>query len=432
MTPLTFCRFLLHGTSGPYLSPFLAHAHITIACTRYLLTCTEFTTSALSPTPYAHIVKGCHDIFPYVQEFWLEHLAKCVHTKEGKDDTVCKSVLEQLDRLSTAFARSTTEMTHAPDKPARSVATSPAEQFPTLLPVVQRYMDFRKSTPAKMTPTRTESQSTSVESDPTTLTETYSRFREAFESLVNGTAPFSHVEMDIDMADLDQFNRRHRSTAYCCRWTGCIWASTGFQTSQQRADHEMSHRKQFRCSDSTCDFAHNGFASRDALRRHTLKYHSKEEDLVLPEFPLRRPRDEPTETTKNKMPNSKPDRKKSDFLEPTEELHLPPLSEAFGPEPTEELHLPPLSEAFDLKPTEEWNFPPPFFKRFDLEPTEEHSSTAAGRNPNATTRATPQTTTIPASEPPRNAISAEVSQTLAELAQLQPRALTQPANIVLD
>jgi len=43
-------------------------------------------------------------------------------------------------------------------------------------------------------------------------------------------------------------------------------------------------------------------------------------------------------------------------------------------------------------------------------------------------QATPQTTAIPASDPPRTTVSAQVSQVLAELAQLQPRASTQPAS----
>src|SRR5438552_112572 len=85
-------RFLLHRTSGPYLSPFVAHAKITIACARYLLNYTEFTTGALSPTACGHIIKGFHDIFPYVQEFWPEHLTKCVDSKGDRDDEIWKAV----------------------------------------------------------------------------------------------------------------------------------------------------------------------------------------------------------------------------------------------------------------------------------------------------------------------------------------------------
>jgi hypothetical protein len=267
----------------------VAHAKITIACARYLLTCTEFATGAPSPTTFGHIVKGFHDIFPYVHEFWPEHLTKCVNSKGGRDDGIWRAVVDQLRRLVTTFSRPAASMDLELSHQLLSTISTAAsgQEFPALPQPVQKYLDFRKSTSVTTTPSRVESASVNAESDPTIFTDTYSCFRAVFESLVNDRPPFPYIEMKINATDLERFIHRHRSAAYCCRWSGCMWASTGFQTSTERADHENSHKKQFRCSDPTCDFANNGFASRGALRRHVLKYHTKEEDLALPEFSLR-------------------------------------------------------------------------------------------------------------------------------------------------
>jgi hypothetical protein len=267
----------------------VAHAKIAIACARYLLTCTEFTTGAPSPTAFGHIIKGFHDIFPYVHEFWPEHLTECVNSKGGRDDEIWKAVVDQLCRLVITFSRPAASMDlELSHQILATISTAASgQEFPAFPQLVQKYLDFRKSTSVTTTPLRAESGSANVKSDPTTLTDTYSCFRAVFESLVNDRPPFPYIEMKSNAADLDRFIHRHRSAAYCCRWSRCMRASTSFQTPTERADHENSHKKQFRCSDPTCDFANNGFASRGALRGHMLKYHTKEEDLVLPEFSLR-------------------------------------------------------------------------------------------------------------------------------------------------
>lgn len=286
----TMCRFLLHRTSGPYLSPFLSHANITISCVRYLHTCSEFATGDPSPTALGHIIKGFHDIFHYVHEFWPDHLTKCVEWKERRDDKIWESVIDELSQLFTNFSRpsaSTDLELSCQLLPSAPTAISKRD-FPALPQPVQRYLDFRKTTSMKSPPSRIDTGGEKAENDPTTITETYSYFRAAFESLVNHGLPFSYIDMNINAADLESFTQRHRSAAFCCRWSGCMWASTGFQTLTQRADHETSHKKQFRCSEAACDFATNGFASRAALRKHSLKYHTKEEDLVLPELSLHR------------------------------------------------------------------------------------------------------------------------------------------------
>jgi hypothetical protein len=94
--------------------------------------------------------------------------------------------------------------------------------------------------------------------------------------------------MGVAASDVQSFEIRHGISAYLCRWSGCV--SAGFRTDAERTRHETSHTRQFRCPDPSCGFAINGFASRHALRKHMLKYHTGVEELILPDFPIQTPK----------------------------------------------------------------------------------------------------------------------------------------------
>jgi hypothetical protein len=300
-------RFLLHRASGPYLTPFKAHANITIQCARYLQTCTDFATNDPLPVVWGRTIKGFHDIFPYVHEYWPEHLTKCMDSKSTWNDSIWEAVFEQMDCLASMFNRQNAcsiveDCQHATATLSRSTS---ARKPPSLPQIVQDYLDFRRSISMRTRTTRPECDNALVESDPTGLSETYANFRVLFESLMNNQLPFSSIDLKINPSDFEQFIQRHRSAAYCCSWSGCDYASIGFQSATLRADHENFHKKQYRCTDPACDFANNGFPSRGALRKHILKYHTNEEDLILPKFlPFRKKVIKARDPVANTLPNA--------------------------------------------------------------------------------------------------------------------------------
>ena len=84
--------------SRPYISHFKVHADMTIACLRYLLTCIPLIASA--DCTHSYIVKGFHNIFPYVYKFWLDHLLKYNEALRAHPDDK-KRVKRVQDLLST-------------------------------------------------------------------------------------------------------------------------------------------------------------------------------------------------------------------------------------------------------------------------------------------------------------------------------------------
>lgn len=158
--------------------------------------------------------------------------------------------------------------------------------------LVDKYLDFRKATSGRPSGNR-EGHKSDIERDPTLLSDAHSSFQMAFESLINNSIPFSWDEMRVVSSELDEFRRSNQKSSFCCRWTGCVWTSQGFATPKDREEHEIIHQKRFVCIDVSCDFAHIGFRTAGAQRRHVRKYHSTETDITIPDFPLlhsRRPK----------------------------------------------------------------------------------------------------------------------------------------------
>jgi hypothetical protein len=274
---------------------------MTIACLRYLLTCIPLIAGAASASTHGHIVKGFHDIFPYVHEFWLDHLLKYNEALRAHpdDEKRVKTVQDLL--LSTFSSSQSCSALKAPDPGSSAAVTenfslgTESDALRALPPAVRHYIAYRKNMPAKQTSSAKgmDSNSDLARTDPTWISSAYRNFQRAFESLLGDAYTLDYhqmsakyYQMTVTSEDVQKFKIRHGKSAYLCRWSGCVWASAGFQSTAEREKHETTHKQQFRCSDPSCDFASNGFASRHALRKHNLKYHTRVEDLVLPAFPV--------------------------------------------------------------------------------------------------------------------------------------------------
>ena len=298
----------MHKLSGPYISSFRVHADITIACLRFLITCSPLISAVVSGATNDHIIKGFYDLFPYVHEFWPDHLlnySKALHDHPGEQKRI-KTVQDLLCMLSSYHSYSAAKVLNP--SPGGVVAednsvddeSSILHEFP---PAVRNYIAHRKKTPVKQASSASgiDCNSDLTQTDLNWISAAYRTFQTEFESLLNAANSLDYhqmkaryCQMTANSDNVHKFKIRHNKSAFLCRWSGCIWASAGFQTIAEREKHETMHTQRFRCSDPSCEFAENGFSSRHALKKHTLKYHTQAEDLVLPTFPISKSRSEKT------------------------------------------------------------------------------------------------------------------------------------------
>ncbi|KAK5056694.1 hypothetical protein LTR84_012226 [Exophiala bonariae] len=66
-------EYLLSKRSGPYLPAWSTNARITASSLRYLSTCAVFLANHDGHDAKFQVLKGFHDLFPYVHEFWIQH-----------------------------------------------------------------------------------------------------------------------------------------------------------------------------------------------------------------------------------------------------------------------------------------------------------------------------------------------------------------------
>jgi hypothetical protein len=93
----------------------------------------------------------------------------------------------------------------------------------------------------------------------------------------------------VEPKDIRRFQDIHRASGYLCSFPGCRRGFLGFPSASDRNNHESFHSPQFRCAEPDCDFSKIGFNSRQALRKHKLKYHTSVNESPLPRFDSRQP-----------------------------------------------------------------------------------------------------------------------------------------------
>ena len=125
--------------------------------------------------------------------------------------------------------------------------------------------------------------------DPTFLSQSYRCYRAAFEHLLSDSAIQDCADIGVESKDIRRFQEIYRSSGYLCSFPGCRRGFLGFPSASDRNNHESFHSPQFRCVELDCDFSKIGFNSRQALRKHRLKYHTSVNEVPLPRFGHRRP-----------------------------------------------------------------------------------------------------------------------------------------------
>ena len=129
----------------------------------------------------------------------------------------------------------------------------------------------------------TDFQIYELENDPTYFSEVLRRYQSTVESLL------SHLTSEnleaIDQEDLNYFIKTYGDSSYVCRYRQCPRASNGFHSQKHREAHEVLHFKRFKCADTSCEFYAVGFATKNALKTHDQRYHTKQKDKDVPKFP---------------------------------------------------------------------------------------------------------------------------------------------------
>jgi QLQ len=120
--------------------------------------------------------------------------------------------------------------------------------------------------------------------DPTFLSQSYGCYRAAFEHLLSDSAIQDCAGIGVESKDIRRFQEIYRASGYLCSFPGCRRGFLGFPSASDRNNHESFHSPQFRCIELDCDFSKIGFNSRQALRKHTLKYHTSVNEVPLPRF----------------------------------------------------------------------------------------------------------------------------------------------------
>lgn len=242
----------------------------------------------MAPEVYGHIVKGYRDIFPYVQLYWARHLLACLELEnraEAQPQVMSKLIdlllqfSQRLSQRASSHGNLHENMPICLQGHADSI-TIPLLRLPT---VIQKYLIFRNDVKNKDMPSTISSNDReNTISDPTILTEAFSSFRNAFENLLRGSNELQCQEIGIAPADLYSFRSRHNNAPYLCRHSGCARTTFGFDTVDERKQHESTHTPKFLCVETNCE---ERFTTRRALLIHTRKYHAGIEDIILPPFP---------------------------------------------------------------------------------------------------------------------------------------------------
>lgn len=244
---------------------------------------------------YGQVIKGFHDMFPYVNQYWALHLVESF--KEIPKDLAENEARPKIYSLLLALARVMSQPAPASRNPqsqeeTKLSLTAPLEMSPSTIddlpPPIPQYIAFKgliSATKHQHNSNNSLSKNNNTPADPTFLSAAFTRFQKAFEAALDDKSPFGDSVMGVSPNDRQEFKFRHKSGAYLCRWSGCVWSSTGFRSLAERMKHETCHEQRYLCSDPTCDFALGGFMSRQALRKHCQRYHTSSNDVVLPKFP---------------------------------------------------------------------------------------------------------------------------------------------------
>ncbi|KAL8693514.1 MAG: hypothetical protein Q9218_001671 [Villophora microphyllina] len=274
-------EYLINHQSGPFVERSEAHFHLAFSCvvnlTSSLILVPSFSQQAEMDIERA-VVAGTYGLHSYANQYWGDHVASYLSCVQGSHAESFHLLIQALEDLSKVVkGRASTSVVPSASLPpshcVHGIEKLHAAPGPSLL--LSLWTDFK----AKLTAIASTFETLDAQNewmlmqDKTYFSLIEQRLRAVTERLMNMDR--SSLPSHIRVSDHDAFVTRY---GFSCRVHGC---TQSFKSGQERNSHETSHTTSFICLQ--CDFSGRGFTSKEALRKHTQRYHMSPDDFAVPD-----------------------------------------------------------------------------------------------------------------------------------------------------
>ncbi|KAL8726718.1 MAG: hypothetical protein Q9181_005945, partial [Wetmoreana brouardii] len=276
-------EYLVHFQSGPYIDVTEAHFHIAFSCivnlTSALVLVPSLSNSLTDTDIEKRVVAGSYGLHAYAHQYWAEHLTAHLRGIPNLDTRSLK-LMEALNDLSKAlkgYSSGNAESMNPQQPDLSKYGLQKLRGLPKLVQLVSVWMHFkaRLSETASTFETLDAQEKYMLQNDQTYFSLVNRRLREVTERLLK-MEPCA-LPPHIKVKEFTVFAARFGQFCFSCRVHGCSYT---FSSTKERDGHEISHNTTFPCLH--CDFTGRGFSSKDALKKHTQKYHMSPEDFEVP------------------------------------------------------------------------------------------------------------------------------------------------------
>ncbi|KAF2493309.1 hypothetical protein BU16DRAFT_563472 [Lophium mytilinum] len=281
----TVHEYFLHESSGPFLHTERAEYNLTLSCVTYMLQGINLINGRISEDERTvNVGKGFNGLHLYAVEYWLEHLLCYTQARQVSrqsnpvilDKKV--SVLVALHKRYQSRVLGTQSYSHdhealrldADDDARLSLLKSQPETFG----MARQLLRYRRR-PQSESEDGVDGYVATPVKDPTPFSDTLHSYQRRVQLLLRST-----TFPGLTPAELTFFKATYGSTAFTCRFPGCVQSTTGFTSDELRLQHERCHTPRLACSDSNCNYGLT-FASLKALQRHVRENHK----VIAPAIP---------------------------------------------------------------------------------------------------------------------------------------------------
>lgn len=292
-------EFLLKGKNIRFVDPSAGPQILAAICIRFLLGCDQFFSRCQSVSACRRIVLGHYVLFPYVHDYWRNHLVDETADNRMKqtefqllhvpnDDCLPYKNIPLRPLLDTQQLL-VSEVSEIKERYWGEVSTKYA--YAGIITAIASAMETQQSY---------EDHEAVISRHKDPITQAYESYREQFEALLQRNSCFTLEEMGVSEQAMTAFVDQYAQGAFLCSWPECSRKSAGFRCSGERDKHYQSHLSKLCCPESTCDFSTFNFPNRTALRRHLTRYHDATTEVPVPKFTLSKTVDR-TSTTNSRQ-----------------------------------------------------------------------------------------------------------------------------------
>ncbi|KAK0763604.1 hypothetical protein N5P37_002982 [Trichoderma harzianum] len=223
---------------------------------------------------HLRVIKGLHGFHVYATEFWTEYLLSSVKFARGDLDNASPLLVLACKLADTLNETSNPTISEEAKSPPNGLndRTSFLRQHPTLYKHVEAALKGRslKRLEAELFPEAGPDGTCRLPKNSAPL-DGISAMLIVYQDTVRSLLD-QHDYPGVTAEELELFKSQFRTSAFTCRLKSCPRATLGFESEKHCLQHEMTHIRRLRCTAADCKFP--PFASPQALKIHTAKYHS--------------------------------------------------------------------------------------------------------------------------------------------------------------